>query len=119
MARSGVSVVFLFAVAQWLEVRTLERARQAIRALIDLSPREALVRRGGVERAVAVDDVRVGDEIIVRPGDKVPVDGVVVAGHERRQRSAAHRRVAAGRQGAGRRGVRRHASTAAARSRCA
>ena len=42
----AASVVFLFAVAQWLEVRTLERARQAIRALIDLSPREAIVRRG-------------------------------------------------------------------------
>ena len=41
----AASVVFLFAVAQWLEVRTLERARQAIRALIDLSPREAIVRQ--------------------------------------------------------------------------
>ena len=41
----AASVVFLFAVAQWLEVRTLERARQAIRALIDLSPREAIVKQ--------------------------------------------------------------------------
>ena len=59
----AASVVFLFAVAQWLEVRTLERARQAIRALMDLSPREAIVKRDGVERQVAVDDIRVGDEI--------------------------------------------------------
>ena len=77
----AVSVVFLFAVAQWLEVRTLERARQAIRALIDLAPRQAVVRRGLRESVVPIEDVVLGDEIIVRPGDKVPVDGVVVAGH--------------------------------------
>jgi len=77
----AVSVVFLFAVAQWLEVRTLERARQAIRALIDLAPRQAVVRRGPRELVVPIEDVVLGDEIIVRPGDKVPVDGVVVAGH--------------------------------------
>jgi Cd2+/Zn2+-exporting ATPase len=76
----AASVVFLFAVAQWLEVRTLERARRAIRALIDLSPREAIVKKDGVERQVAVDDIRVGDEILVRPGGKVPLDGVVVSG---------------------------------------
>jgi len=77
----AVSVVFLFAAAQWLEVRTLERARQAIRALIDLTPRQAVVRRAAAERLVPIDEVTRGDELIVRPGDKVPVDGVVAAGH--------------------------------------
>ena len=77
----AASVVLLFAIAQWLEVRTLERARQAIRALIDLSPRDALVRRDGRERRMPVDEIRVGDEIVVRPGDKVPLDGVVASGH--------------------------------------
>jgi Cd2+/Zn2+-exporting ATPase len=77
----AASVVFLFAVAQWLEVRTLERARQAIRALVDLAPREAIVKRLGLEHRVPVDDVRVGDEILVRPGDKMPLDGVVLSGH--------------------------------------
>jgi Cd2+/Zn2+-exporting ATPase len=77
----AASVVFLFALAQWLEVRTLDRARQAIRALIDLAPRQALVRRDRIEQMVAVDQLRLGDEVIVRPGDKVPVDGVVRAGH--------------------------------------
>ncbi len=76
----GASVVFLFSVAQWLEVRTLERARQAIRALIDLSPREALVKRHGVERWVPVDEVVPGEMLVVRPGDKVPIDGCVQAG---------------------------------------
>jgi Zn2+/Cd2+-exporting ATPase len=76
----AATVVFLFAVAQWLEVRTMERARQAIRALIDLTPREALVRRNGREERIPVDAVALGDEIIVRPGEKVPLDGIVVAG---------------------------------------
>jgi Zn2+/Cd2+-exporting ATPase len=76
----AASVVFLFAVAQWLEVRTMERARQAIRALIDLGPREALVRRNGREERIPVDAVATGDEIIVRPGEKVPLDGIVIAG---------------------------------------
>jgi Cd2+/Zn2+-exporting ATPase len=77
----AASVVFLFAFAQWLEVRTLERARQAIRALVELSPREALVRRDGTEVRVPVEEVAVGETIIVRPGDKVPLDGRVRAGH--------------------------------------
>jgi Cd2+/Zn2+-exporting ATPase len=76
----AASVVFLFAVAQWLEARTLERARQAIRALVDLAPREALVRRDGVERLLPVDALRIGDRLVVRPGDKVPLDGVVETG---------------------------------------
>ena len=77
----AASVVFLFSVAQWLELRTMERARQAIRSLIDLAPREALVRRAGLERRVPVADIRIGEEILVRPGDKVPLDGIVVSGH--------------------------------------
>ena len=51
----GASVVFLFALAQWLEARTLERARQAIRALVELSPREAIVKRDGVELRAPVE----------------------------------------------------------------
>ncbi len=76
----AASVVFLFSVAQWLEVRTLERARQAIRALIDLSPQDALVKRHGHEHRVPLDDISVGDEIVIRPGDKVPLDGEIVHG---------------------------------------
>ena len=77
----GSSVVFLFALAQWLEARTLERARQAIRALVDLTPRDAIVKRDGTEQRVAVETIAIGDVVIVRPGDKVPLDGTVVAGH--------------------------------------
>jgi Cd2+/Zn2+-exporting ATPase len=75
------SVVFLFALAQWLEARTLERARQAIRALVDLTPRDAIVKADGVERRAPIEAISVGDAVIVRPGDKVPLDGTIVAGH--------------------------------------
>ena len=73
-------VLFLFAVAQLLETRSMDRARGAIRALMDLAPAEALVRRDGAEIRVGVDDVRVGETIVVRPGEKIPLDGRVVAG---------------------------------------
>ena len=76
----AASVVFLFSAAQWLEAQTMERARQAIRGLIDLAPREALVRRLNGEFVLPLDQVRIGDIVIVRPGDKVPLDGVVVRG---------------------------------------
>ena len=90
----GASVVFLFALAQVLESRAMERARGAIRALMDLAPAEALVRRDGTERRVAVDDVAVGDIVIVRPGEKIPLDGRVSAGEQPRQPGAGDRRVA-------------------------
>jgi Cd2+/Zn2+-exporting ATPase len=76
----AASVVFLFAVAQWLEVRTMERAREAIRALVDLSPRGARVRRDDGEVVQAIGTVLVGDVIVLRPGDKIPLDGVVIEG---------------------------------------
>jgi Zn2+/Cd2+-exporting ATPase len=76
----AASVVFLFALAQALESRAMERARGAIRALMDLAPTDALVRRNGIDVTIPVDDVRVGDVVIVRPGEKIPLDGRVIAG---------------------------------------
>jgi Cd2+/Zn2+-exporting ATPase len=76
----GASVMFLFAVAQLLETYSMDRARNAIKALMDLSPAEANVRRSGQEAVVPVSDVSVGDMVIVRPGQKIPLDGVVDAG---------------------------------------
>jgi Zn2+/Cd2+-exporting ATPase len=76
----AASVVFLFALAQLLETRAMDRARGAISALMDLAPADALVRRDGHERRVAVEDVRVGEIVIVRPGEKVPLDARVSAG---------------------------------------
>ena len=74
------SVIFLFATAQWLEVRSLARARHAITSLLDLAPLEATVRADGGERRTAVADLRAGDVIVVRPGEKIAVDGAVLHG---------------------------------------
>ena len=104
----AATVVFLFAVAQMLETRTLDRARNAIRALMDLTPTDAIVRDAPGERSVDVDQIQPGAVIVIRPGDKIPLDGQVVAGPELREPGAGHRRVAAGGQGGGRRGLRRH-----------
>ena len=76
----AASVVFLFALAQLLESRAMDRARGAIRALMDLAPADAIVRRDGHDRRVSVEDVIAGDTIVVRPGEKVPLDGLVSAG---------------------------------------
>ena len=104
----GACVVFLFALAQLLEARAMERARGAIRALMDLAPAVALVRRDGADRELPVDEVHVGDIVIVRPGEKIPLDGRVAAATEPRQSGARDGRVAARRETAGRRGVRRN-----------
>ena len=76
----AATVTFLFALAQWIESRNMERARLAIRALMELSPNDALVRRDGRDVRVAVDAVALGDVLVVRPGEKVPLDGVVATG---------------------------------------
>jgi Zn2+/Cd2+-exporting ATPase len=76
----AAAVVFMFAVAQALEARTLERARTAVRALMDLAPAEAVVKDAAGSRPVLIDHVAIGSVIVVRPGEKVPLDGQVVAG---------------------------------------
>jgi Cd2+/Zn2+-exporting ATPase len=76
----AASVVCLFALAQWLESQAMARARGAIRALMALAPRTALVRRGEVELTLPVEEVRIGDRVIVRPGERIPLDGIVASG---------------------------------------
>ena len=76
----AASVIFLFALAQLLEARAMERARASIRALMDLTPVEALVHRDGRDVRVNVDGLRIGDLMIVRPGEKIPLDGRIAAG---------------------------------------
>ncbi|MCU1383581.1 MAG: heavy metal translocating P-type ATPase [Acidobacteria bacterium] len=76
----AATVVFLFGLAQALEARTLDRARNAIRALMDLTPADALVRDAAGERRMAVDEVAIGAVIVIKPGEKMPLDGIVIAG---------------------------------------
>jgi Cd2+/Zn2+-exporting ATPase len=76
----AASVTFLFALAQLLEARAMDRARGAISALMELAPAEAVVRRGTQELRVGIDEVEIGEIVLVRPGEKIPLDGRVSAG---------------------------------------
>jgi len=73
-------VVFLFSLGETLEAVGVTRTRRAISSLLDLVPRTALVRRSGVEEEVPAAEVAVGDLVIVRPGERIPIDGRVAAG---------------------------------------
>lgn len=73
-------VSFLFLFGAFLETRTLQKTRSALKKLIDMAPQEATVLRNEKEETISVDDVIVGDRIIVRSGGKIPVDGRIVQG---------------------------------------
>ncbi|WP_156291889.1 heavy metal translocating P-type ATPase [Oceanobacillus salinisoli] len=74
-------VVILFAISEALERYSMDSARQSIRSLMDIAPKEALVRRKGQEMKVHVDDILVGDIMIVKPGEKIAMDGEVIIGN--------------------------------------
>ncbi len=76
----GAAVVILFAISEALEAYSMDKARQSIRSLMDLSPKEALIRRGNHEVVVAVDDIQVNDIMLLKPGQKIAMDGIVVKG---------------------------------------
>ncbi len=76
---SSVLITFVL-FGKWLEARAKGQTAAAIRALMDLRPATARLRRDGVETEVPVERVHVGDHVVVRPGERVPVDGRVVEG---------------------------------------
>lgn len=73
-------VAFLFGASETLEEYSIAKARQSLRSLLDLAPREARVVREGQERTLPVDEVQVGDLMLVRPGEKIAMDGIVEQG---------------------------------------
>lgn len=77
---SAAMILTLITLGKYLETRAKGRTGDAIRALMDLSPKTATVRRDGVEAEVPVEQVRVGDTVIVRSGGSIPVDGTVLSG---------------------------------------
>lgn len=74
-------ILTLITLGKYFETLSKGRTSDAIQKLVKLSAKEATVIRDGVEQAVAIEDVRVGDLILVKPGEKIPVDGSVVSGH--------------------------------------
>lgn len=76
----GAFLLFLFAIGHALENYAMARARNAISALADLAPDEALVRRGETTETIPIDELVVGDVVIVRSNERLPADGFVVSG---------------------------------------
>jgi Cd2+/Zn2+-exporting ATPase/Cu+-exporting ATPase len=77
---TALVVVFFMRVGDYNEKMTTERARRAVKDLAALAPQTARVERAGTEVLVAVADVQVGEVVVVRPGDQIPVDGEVLTG---------------------------------------
>ncbi|MBW2653331.1 MAG: cadmium-translocating P-type ATPase, partial [Deltaproteobacteria bacterium] len=76
----GAIVVFLFSLGNTLQSYTMDKARNSIKSLMDLTPKEAYLRRGGRLIKVSVSELKIDDMIIVKPGEKVSVDGTIIKG---------------------------------------
>lgn len=76
----SAAVTFLFLFGAFLEARTLEKTRSSLKSLIDMAPLEATIIRDGETITVAIDDVEQGDQVIIRSGEKVAVDGHIASG---------------------------------------
>ena len=73
-------VITLVRLGKWLEARAKRQTTEAIRALQALRPATARVRKGGEVREVAVARLRIGDEVVIRPGERMPMDGIIIEG---------------------------------------
>ncbi|SEP18454.1 Cd2+/Zn2+-exporting ATPase [Halogranum amylolyticum] len=76
----GAMLLFLFSLSNTLQHYAIGRSRRAIKSLVEMRPDEAQVLRDGEEVTVPIDEVAVGDVFVVRPGDRIPLDGVVTSG---------------------------------------
>ena len=77
---TSTAIIGLVLLGKYLEARAKQRASGAIRAMMRLQPTTAQVIRDGVETQIAIDVLDVGDEVVVRPGERIPVDGDVIGG---------------------------------------
>jgi P-type Cu+ transporter len=77
---TALVIVFFMHIGNYVEHFTTERSRQAVKRLTALAPQTARVEREGVEQVVPIGEVRVGETVIVRPGESIPVDGEVTGG---------------------------------------
>ena len=76
----GVAVMLLYQIGEWFQGYAVQRSRRSISSLMDIRPDTACVLRNGVEEEVFPDEVEVGETIIVRPGERVPLDGIIRKG---------------------------------------
>jgi len=85
---SAAMILTLITVGKMLEARSKGKTTDAIKSLMKLAPKTAVVERGEVEEEVPIENVRIGDIFIVKPGENIPVDGVIVEGHSAVNESA-------------------------------
>lgn len=78
--REGAILLFLFSLSNVLQAYAIGRSRQAIRGLLKLYPSEAKVRRNGQVEVMKIDRIGVGDVVLIEPGERIPVDGLIIAG---------------------------------------
>jgi Cd2+/Zn2+-exporting ATPase len=76
----GALLLFLFSLSNVLQSHAMNRTQRAIESLLSLRPSEALVKRNGVATTVPVEDIAIGETVLIRPGGQIPVDGVVAQG---------------------------------------
>ncbi|WP_077325029.1 heavy metal translocating P-type ATPase [Virgibacillus siamensis] len=84
----GAVVVFLFALSEALEGYSMDKARQSIRSLMDIAPNRATIRRGDQVMEIDVEDVRIDDVMLIKPGEKIAMDGDVIKGQSSINQSA-------------------------------
>lgn len=73
-------VIFIMTLAEAVEQYTLDKSRSGIQGLLDLAPKTALVLKNGTKKTIPVGEVQINDTVIVKPGERIPVDGVVTVG---------------------------------------
>ncbi|MFA6934106.1 MAG: heavy metal translocating P-type ATPase [Sphaerochaetaceae bacterium] len=78
--KEAVAVMVFYQIGEWFESIALGKSRKSIASLMDIRPDEAVVLRDGQERAVDPSQVEVGETLIVKPGEKIPLDGVIIEG---------------------------------------
>ena len=74
-------MVFIYLLGDILEIYTVNKSKGALRMLMELAPKEALVRRNGKETVLPVEEVEISNVIIIRPGEKIPLDGKAIKGY--------------------------------------
>lgn len=85
---SAAMILTLITVGKMLEARSKGKTTDALKSLMKLAPKTAVVLRNGVEETVGIEQVRIGDHFIVRPGENIPVDGIIIEGNSAINESA-------------------------------
>ncbi|MFA5353762.1 MAG: cation-translocating P-type ATPase [Thermodesulfovibrionales bacterium] len=78
--RSAAIIALFMLISEFIDSFTMDRSRRAIRELVDMAPRTARVRRAGGEEVIPIEEVQKGDIVVVRPGEKIPAEGIIASG---------------------------------------